>query len=300
MIASSTTPDLAISSQGLDSLRRDAQTDPKKALKGVAQQFEAYFLQMMMKSMRANVSEDGLMDSQESKTFTDMFDQQLSQNISSSKGLGLTEVLMAQLESKVANIKPTTDAADSKAKGLLLTAPKADIKSSDVQSSVVQPDDNGLTRENFVNNLWPHAVEAAKALGVAPHVLLAQAALETGWGQHVAKNADGSSSHNLFNIKASANWKGNAVNADTLEYDNGVASQQKASFRAYGSFSEAFADYAHLLTSNPRYNNVTKLGADAQSFVKGLQTSGYATDPQYADKVMRVLNSSVFRAKLAG
>lgn len=291
---------LALNPQGLDGLRlRAKQDDGKESVRAAAQQFESYFMQMMLRSMRQTLSQDGLLDSQETKTFSDMFDQQISQSIAKSKGVGLADMLVAQMQGSMESrpgikLQPRTyDLPATPSQSPAFSMPTESPTEFPTESK-----DTPLTQRNFVNKLWPHAVDAAADLGVSPHVLLAQAALETGWGKRELRGAEGNS-FNLFNIKAGKNWMGAKVGAETTEYINGKAVQQTANFRAYGSYAEAFADYARLLKNNPRYAAAIEKGGDAQAFARGLQSGGYATDPMYADKIMRVINSSAFREGLA-
>ena len=148
----------------------------------------------------------------------------------------------------------------------------------------------------FVSQVFPSIQRAAQALGVSPFAMLAQAALETGWGKRMARNADGTSSLNLFGIKADDSWSGAKVAADTLEFSGGVATQRRTAFRAYGSVEESVDDFARLLASSPRYRDALARGGNAQAYFEGIGRSGYATDPQYADKLNGVLNSATFRS----
>lgn len=283
---------LALNPQGLDALRFQArQNGGKESVRAAAQQFESFFLQMMLRTMRETVSQDGPFDSQETKIFSEMFDQQIAQSISKSKGIGLADMLAAQMQASMeTGIRPQPRPYD-------LPAVVAPASLTNETAAATDASDAKLTPRNFVNKLWPHAVDAAAELGVSPHVLLAQAALETGWGKHTLHGAEGNS-FNLFNIKAGKSWKGDTVSVAATEFVNGKPVQQPASFRAYGSYSEAFADYARLLKTNPRYADALGQGGDAESFARGLQSGGYATDPQYAEKIMRVINSSAFRSGL--
>lgn len=287
---------LALNPQGLDGLRFQARQDGgKESMRAAAQQFESYFLQMMLRSMRQTLSQDGPFDSQETKTFSDMFDQQVAQGISRGPGIGLADVLVAQMEASL-ETRPGIRLQPRPYEFPPVARPSAPAE--DLPALAGQAAQEPLTPRNFVNKLWPHAVDAAADLGVSPHVLLAQAALESGWGRHELRDAGGNS-FNLFNIKAGKHWKGDSVAADTTEFVNGKPVSQAASFRAYGSYGEAFADYARLLKSNPRYAAALDQGGDAESFARGLQSGGYATDPKYAEKIMRVINSAVFRDNLA-
>ena len=152
---------------------------------------------------------------------------------------------------------------------------------------------------DFVAAVWPHAVEASASTGLAPHLVVAHAALESGWGRSEPRLPDGTTSHNLFGIKAGTGWTGPTVAASTTEYVNGQAETRVERFRAYGSYREAFVDYANLLSTSPRYAGV--VGAvDGTDFAKSLQQSGYATDPMYADKLVRILNGKTLRDALLG
>ena len=290
---------LALNPQGLNNLKFKASQDgnDKASMRAAAQQFESYFLQLMLKSMRQTLSQDGLFDTRETRMFTEMFDQQVAQNMAQTRGVGLADMIVQQIEASMQagnTIKHVPRPYDLPPVGLDKAAPAIAAQASE------PADAEPLTPKNFVNKLWPHAVDAANELGVSPHFLLAQAALETGWGKSELKTADGGSSFNLFNIKAGKSWQGARVAAETTEYAHGVAAKETAQFRAYGSYSEAFADYADLLKSNARYAGVVGLGGDAQAFARGLQQSGYATDPMYADKILRVMGSQAFRDGLTG
>ena len=152
--------------------------------------------------------------------------------------------------------------------------------------------------EDFVNRLRPYAEKAAKELGVEANILLAQAALETGWGKSVIKSSDGSSSYNLFNIKANKSWKGPQQKVSTLEYRNGVARKEMAGFRAYSSYQESFDDYVNFIKTNPRYRTAIKMAEKPERYMHELQQAGYATDPNYANKVMKIYQSKVVANQL--
>jgi flagellar protein FlgJ len=153
---------------------------------------------------------------------------------------------------------------------------------------------------DFVNRVWDHAVEAARSLGVQPHFMVGQAALETGWGRSEIKKGDGSTSFNLFGIKAGRSWNGPVVERTTTEFVNGVAQKSKEKFRVYESYAECFRDYADLLRNNPRYSHVVDCAQDAKAFTRGLQQAGYATDPAYGDKLLRIINGSTLRKSMLG
>ena len=153
---------------------------------------------------------------------------------------------------------------------------------------------------DFVKTLWPSAVNAAKQIGVSPKVLIAQAALETGWGKHIIRRQDGSNSNNLFGIKADHKWEGDKVVANTLEYRDGVVRRENAAFRAYDSMESSMEDYAQFISNGPRYQKVMENPNDAEAYVKSLQDSGYATDPQYADKIINIMNGKPFQEFFSG
>ena len=253
---------LAADSQALDRLRFQARQAPDQALKQVAQQFEMVFLNMMMKSMRDATPQDGMMDSEQTKLFTGMLDQQLAQEMSK-RGVGLAEVMVRQLSGHQAPVAAPASAA-----------------------AAYQP----MSQQDFIARMQPHAERASRATGVPADFIMGQAALESGWGRREIKNPDGSSSFNLFGIKAGSDWKGKVAEVTTTEYHNGVASKQVARFRAYDSYAESFQDYARLLSENPRYAGA--LGqTNAVDFAQSLQKAGYATDPRYADKLAGVIGS---------
>lgn len=298
---------LAINPQGLDALRAlNSKGQTREAVKAAASQFEAYFTQMMLRSMRQTLPKDGPFDSQETRTFTEMFDQQLAQKVSQGKGLGLADVMLAQLDKTLPADKPVqpgrSDMPAMKS-SVETDAPAMGARQPDavpVMGTVATPVIGGAAAPagGFVDRVWPHAVDAARSLGVSPQFLVAHAALETGWGKHDIKAADGTSSNNLFNIKAGGNWDGKTVQKEVTEYVNGKPVKSMEIFRAYDSPADSFADYARLLGSNPRYAGV--LNQDAEGFVRGLQQGGFATDPAYADKLKRVIGSAALRAEMAG
>lgn len=258
---------LAFDSQSVDALRAQAQRDPQGALKAAAHQFEAVFTSMLLKSMRDATPQDGIFDSQQTRLYTSLLDQQLAQTLSV-RGLGLAKIMVRQLSPAV----PGATAAPSG------TAPA-------VTGEARTPG----APHAFMAQQSANAQAASAATGIPARFLLAQAALESGWGRHEVRGADGSPSYNLFGIKAGRNWKGPVVEAPTTEYVNGKAVKTVQRFRAYGSYAESFQDYAKLIAGNPRYAHVRNQ-QDEVAFAYGLQRAGYATDPRYADKLVRVMN----------
>jgi flagellar protein FlgJ len=265
---------LAADSQALDRLRYQAKQAPDQALKAVAQQFEMVFLNMMLKSMREATPQDGMMDSEQTKLFTGMLDQQLAQEMSK-RGVGLAEVMVRQLS------------PESRAPGTEFRLP---ITQHSVPGTQHLSAYQGDGKEAFMARMRPHAEAASRATGVPAEFIMGQAALESGWGKREIRNADGSNSHNLFGIKAGRDWPGKVAEITTTEYQEGVAGKQVARFRSYDSYSEAFQDYARLLSRNPRYAGA--LGQEsAVDFAQALQKGGYATDPRYAEKLAGVIGS---------
>ncbi|WP_156108688.1 MULTISPECIES: flagellar assembly peptidoglycan hydrolase FlgJ [Luteibacter] len=309
---------------GFAGLRSAAQKDQASALPAVAKQFESIFTQMMLKSIRdaSAAMGDDIMGSQASNAYRDMFDKQLSVTLSQGKGIGIADMLIRQLGGAssaqgassgnglfagVTGDASTVDAVSSKSdqdSGLMDSLERmlgragqavgdgANAVASAVgKLSISSP-------EEFVQKLAPHAIEAAKKLGVSVRALLAQAALETGWGKHMP--AQGSTtSFNMFGIKAGSSWDGKRVNVPTLEYENGVAVRKKDSFRAYDSPSDSFKDYADMVASSPRYADAVGRGDDVKGFAKALVNGGYATDPSYAQKLADIANGPVMKQALA-
>jgi flagellar protein FlgJ len=237
-------------------LRRGAAANDPETLRAAAKQFESLFTKMMLESMRSASMGDPMFGSDQGDMYQDMADDQLAVQLSQGRGLGLADMLIRQL-SGGANATTATHASPDTA----------------------TPEQ----REEFISSLMPHAEAAARELGVDPRNLIAQAALETGWGR--SKPGD---SHNLFGIKAGGSWNGASVQANTEEFAAGTASRVDANFRAYGSSRESVEDYVRLIRDNPRYAGALNTGSDVQSFANALQRGGYATDPDYARKLVAV------------
>ena len=291
-------------------LRLKLKQDPQTGLKQAAQQFEGMLLQMMLKSMRDATPQDSLMDSDQTRFFTSILDQQLAQNLSSQGKLGFAKLIEQQLGR---NLVPGAGDTVSSSLGQLQqvlaerrTASSAASLAGGAErirgtreSTVDAPAGSAAGGGDFVNRVWPHAVEAAKSLGVPPHFLVAHSALESGWGKSEIRAPDGSPTYNVFGIKAGRSWQGASVEVQTTEYVDGVAQTVREKFRVYGSYGEAFLDYANLLRGSPRFSGV--LGQqDGTQFARSLQQSGYATDPLYADKLGRIIGGTTLRQALVG
>ncbi|HUW26430.1 MAG TPA: flagellar assembly peptidoglycan hydrolase FlgJ [Gallionella sp.] len=267
-----TSAKLAIDTQSLEQLRTQAKHSPDQALKEAAQQFESVFLNMMLKSMREATPQDGMFDSEQTRMFTGMLDQQLAQSMAS-RGVGLADVMVKQLS--LGGQLPTGSAIN---------------KSTATSSAVIPSAYNQNTQQDFVNRMTPHALQASQDSGVSTQLMLGQAALESGWGKREIRMADGSNSYNLFGIKANAGWNGKTAEVMTTEYKDGVAHKQVEKFRAYVSYTEAFQDYANMMASNPRYAKVLQQGDNAAGMAQEVHKAGYATDPKYAEKLTRVMD----------
>lgn len=282
---------------GLAQLRVDASRDSASALPGVAKQFEALFLQMMLKSMRDATPGDPLLAGEGSRMYRDLFDHQVSLELAKGKGIGIADLLMQQLGplSTSSEVPAVIGSARASAKSAV-SADAASFGERIQPPMFVSAESMFESREEFVHGLWPHARRAATALGVTPQLLIAQAALETGWGRSIVRQPDGGSSHNVFGIKADSGWDGPRARVATLEHSQGIMVRQQASFRAYASFKESFDDYVSFIGTQKRYRPALELATDPEAYIHGLQDAGYATDPKYAEKVMNLMRSDVFHS----
>ncbi|WP_198116619.1 flagellar assembly peptidoglycan hydrolase FlgJ [Massilia rhizosphaerae] len=304
----------ALDTNSLGDLKQSAKSGSPEALKGAATQFESMFISMMMKSMRDATPQDGMLDSQETKTYTGMLDQQMSQKLAK-RGIGLAEVLVRQLTAQQKGQQLMQD-MNKQALGIGGEQPAGAANGAAALQLQSDPDtmptDGAATARGvtgsargtdnahkpahvraFQEKLADAAEEAEQVTGVPAKFMMGQAALETGWGRRVIRNADGSSSNNLFGIKAGPGWKGKVATAVTTEYIHGKPHSRVEKFRAYDSYADAFKDYANMLSNNPRYEKVLAHGGDAAAFAHGLQRAGYATDPQYAAKLSRIIKYSL-------
>jgi peptidoglycan hydrolase FlgJ len=270
------------------------------AIKAVAQQVDALFLQMMLKSMRDANAEVGEPESNEMGMYQDMFDKQIALQLSQHQGLGLGAQLTRQLSAQAA---AGTGAAAPAARPLAnVTAPASGAAAAD-NSPTVSPDTSSgaapaSSPSQFVSLVYPAIQRAAAALGLSPLGMLAQAALETGWGRRMARTAAGTPSLNMFGIKADDSWSGARAGADTIEFTGGSATLKHTAFRAYHSIEASVGDFAELIGNSARYRDALAAGGDAQAYVTAIGKSGYATDPEYGKKLNAILNSSTFHNAL--
>ncbi|MEM7252294.1 MAG: flagellar assembly peptidoglycan hydrolase FlgJ [Pseudomonadota bacterium] len=274
---------------GFASTKQLAREGDPAATDAVARQFEAYFLGQMLKSMRSASIGDPY-GSQTLSSYRELFDHQLTLNLAESGSMGLSTYLHRALQNARPGDPtnhPWEAATPPAGRSQPQIAPTV-IRSTETPPSPSVPPTSFATPKEFVRSLMPHAQAASAQLGVAPTVLLAQAALETGWGKHIMHASDGISSHNVFGIKAGGQWSGDVVTKHTLEYQNGVMTKTRAAFRAYSDWSSSFADYATLIGTKPRYADARAVAGDPQAYLQALQDAGYATDPAYASKILRI------------
>ena len=349
--------------QGLASLKRGADQRTPEAIKAVAEQFEAIFMQMMLKSMRDASPNEGLFQSQSLEQFQDLYDKQLTNSLSSQQhGIGLAEVIERQLGGKdygdtfsggetssppertgnllfqlrksqnialvektsvspevrvetlnTVNINHSTmqvpvtsdmgsespsrtkinrlQVADGEARvHSMKTKPLFNMTPLEPLRDTISDPEHFDTPQDFINHLYPMAERAGAKLGVEPKTLIAQAALETGWGHYIIRDGEGNNSFNLFNIKSGSSWSGDVVAKKTLEFSKGIPYQEVAPFRAYDGYQQSFDDYVTFLKDSPRYTDALSHAGDSKRYLQELQSAGYATDPDYAKKISLILD----------
>jgi flagellar protein FlgJ len=313
----------------LSDLKLQAQEDQDKALPEVAKQFESIFIGMMLKSARQASLGDALVSSSAIDTFQDMSDKQMSIELSKGKGFGIADSIVAQLkrenlstqepeinpdgslslpvrrsfyhnyeeqikhrEEVIANAERKEQVKTEKADAIENSGNNLPIKSKDLEMITFE------SSQEFVDKLWPMAEKAAKDLGVSTGVLVSQAALETGWGQSILATVE-KSSHNLFNIKADSRWEGEKISKESLEYENNIAVNKTSHFRSYSNYQDSFNDYVKFIKENPRYGEALQKVNNSEQYLHGIHQAGYATDPNYVEKIMKVLNGSNIQNKLS-
>jgi flagellar protein FlgJ len=327
MISDSSMADVYTDFQGLVRLKREAGKQTPEAIRETARQFEALFVQTMLKAMRDASPGEGMGESNQTEFYRDMYDQQMALHMVKGRGLGIADMLVSSMGGKgpgvemppepvieagtVEQLRPVVDSGPAQPlikksdAGPIVhvksTVPMQALVTTSAESSELALD-RGIseaswrpeTPEEFIRDLLPHASKGAVELGVNPGVLIAQAALETGWGQKVIRHADGRSSFNLFGIKADTGWSGDRVTVATLEYENGIAAKRHAAFRSYDSLEGAVSGYVEFLRSNPRYQSALEQAADPEAYLSGLKAAGYATDPEYVGKIRAIMSRGSF------
>jgi flagellar protein FlgJ len=267
---------------GLSQLREDAKDLSPDATREAARQFEALFIQMMLQSMR---DANAVFAEDRDRTYEEMFDRQIAVELTRDKGIGIADMMMKQL----ALGGQSESAATGLATQELATFPGRTSSSRAVAAATARADWQPGGRDEFVRDLLPFAEQAAERLGVDAKVLIAQAALETGWGQRIIRDGRGISSNNLFGIKATGGWQGDRLNIPTLEYEQGIARRRQENFRAYPDLAEGFRDYVNLISGSERYGAAVDQAGDPDAYLDALQAAGYATDPDYASKIKAIL-----------
>ena len=279
--------------QSLNELKAKAGQDPAANIRPVARQVEGMFVQMMLKSMREALPKDGVFSSDQTRLYTSMYDQQIAQQMTAGKGLGLAEMMVKQMTQGQAQSAEETPQVPMKFPLETVTSYQNQALTQLVRKAMPktpESNDEPLSGDSkdFLAQLSLPARLASEQSGVPHHLILAQAALESGWGQRQIRRENGEPSFNLFGVKASGNWKGPVTEITTTEYENGEAKKVKAKFRVYSSYLEALSDYVGLLTRNPRYAAVTT-AVTAEQGAQALQSAGYATDPNYARKLTSMI-----------
>jgi flagellar protein FlgJ len=267
--------------RGLESLKGAAAKDPKAVVREAAKQFESLFMQQLLKTMRESSQSTGMLDNEATKLGSEMLDTQWSTKLSGMPG-GLSDVIAKQLERQMGMNPGPIPKYES--------ANRTPVNPLKPNAAVGIPQKSAL---GFVQQHQNAAAQAEATTGIPASFMIAQAAHETGWGRKEIRHSDGTPAHNLFGIKAGANWNGPTADVMTTEYTNGVARKVVQKFRAYSSYAESFADYAKLMKNNPRYEGVVAAGGNAHGFAHGLQRAGYATDPAYAEKLSKVINTTL-------
>ncbi|MBB5500695.1 flagellar assembly peptidoglycan hydrolase FlgJ [Paraburkholderia sp. MM5384-R2] len=319
--ANDLTSRFALDVQGFGALSAQAKASPQAGMKMAAQQFDAVFTQMMLKSMRDATPQDGPFDSHDTATFTSMMDQQMAQQLSK-KGIGVADAMLKQLMRNqgmqvggangagaagglagMANALGGGSGGDEGQSAALNALARAygnaqangqlglgrAYSANSALTPPVRGDGSSSKVDAFVDKLATPAQAASAATGIPARFIIGQAALESGWGKSEIKKADGSTSHNVFGIKAGNDWTGKTVSTVTTEYVNGKPHRTVEKFRAYDSYEEAMTDYASMLKNNPRYAQVINSSRDVNGFANGMQRAGYATDPHYAKKLLSIM-----------
>ncbi len=310
-VANAGATSLAIDANALGSLKAAAARTPEKAVKLAAREFEALFLNQVLKSMRESLPKDGPFASAATESYTQMFDRELSKSMAA-RGTGLAAMIEKQLQRTMApaaaapQAGKAAPAAGAKAPLSLKAqaaataysprfAPKATQMPAPARDPAAPAARKAATTEDqrsFLSKVMEFAQAPAAAIGLSPVFVAAQAALESGWGRHEIRHADGTPAHNLFGVKAGSGWTGATVDVATTEYENGAPVRKVEKFRAYPSYAEGLADYVQLLAGNARYRNVVANGQDAQGFARALARSGYATDPAYGSKIASLIEKA--------
>jgi len=292
--------ELMADAKSLGALKADASRATPATIRETAKQFESLFMRELIKSMREATMKSGMLDNPGSDLGTDLMDQQYAVSMSGQPG-GLSDLIAQQLGRQMGvempakrfdtGIKPITVTAPER----LSSKPAADkVTASDMALAPVRTKKAPTAAQtDFVAKHSDIASKIEKATGIPASFMLGQAGHETGWGKHQIKTKGGGNSFNLFGIKAGAGWTGKVAEVTTTEFVNGVEKKQVAKFRAYDSFEDSFKDYARLISESPRYAKAKTQTHSVTAFASGLQKAGYATDPEYAAKLSRAINTTL-------
>ncbi len=319
-MALSTQTDFYLNLNQLSEMKLGARQNTAEASRSVAQQFESLFIQQMLAAMRSAATIDENSHSSYTDFYQEMHDKQLALTMASQGGLGLTKFIMQQLpggqsdsgkggdslplhtfqEVTRATVINKMDYQPENPSVVVKPFVHDDISTANPTETKSMPQSNWNSSQSFIRDILPEAKVAASILGVSPSLLVAQSALETGWGKHMMTRPDGSSAFNLFGIKAGSSWSGDTVTKPTLEFRDGIMQTEIAHFRAYASTADSLKDYVNFIQSNARYGNALDHGGNDAHYVKSLQQAGYATDPGYADKILSIMQGNQFQQALTG
>lgn len=315
-MAISTQADFYLNLNQLSEMKLGARQNSAAASESVAQQFESLFIQQMLAAMRSAAVVDESSHSSYTDFYQEMHDKQLALTMAKQGGLGMTKFIMQQLPGgqlvsgkgggdlplhqwQEVKQAPVIEKMDYRPENPAVIVNEFIHHDIDVKSKVDIPGEWNRPDE-FVNDILPEAKKAADSLGVSAELLVAQSALETGWGKQVMRHTDGRSAFNLFGIKAGSNWQGATVTKPTLEFRDGVMQTEIAHFRAYGSVEESLSDYVQFIQSSSRYQNALDHGGKDAAYLEGIHKAGYATDPDYADKILSIMQGGQLQKVLNG
>lgn len=283
---------LAADARSLNNLKLQAGQKSPAAIKEAAKQFESLFMRELIKSMRDATMKSGMMDSPGGDLGADLLDQQFAVQMSGQPG-GLSDLIAQQLSRQMGSTEPGATDADTKPVAAPLSAMRKASSLAAYGTQAAVPAANAtVSQSNFVQRHTEAAINVEKSSGIPASYMVGQAGHETGWGRHEIKMKGGANSYNLFGIKAGAGWTGKVAEVSTTEYVNGVAHKTVAKFRAYDSYESSFRDYARLITQSPRYAQASQQTESAHAFATSLKKAGYATDPDYAAKLSRAIDTT--------
>ncbi len=282
---------LAADANALNQLKAQARDKTPEAIRATAKQFESLFMRELIKSMREATLKSGLLDSPGGDLGADLLDQQFAVQMSGQAG-GLSDLIAAQLARQMGVALPGSSTATAPDQAAAAPVNSRLQRASSLAAYQTNTAAAAPSQSRFVAQHSAAAERVAQQTGIPASYLIGQAGHETGWGRHEIKGPDGAPSHNLFGIKADAGWRGAVAEVTTTEYVGGQATKTRAKFRAYDSYEASLHDYARLITGAPRYRQVAQQTASPQAFASSLQQAGYASDPAYAAKLSRAIETT--------